>query len=178
VSIHGLEITHDRVVRRKGSFRNALKFIRTLTENDIKVIVASVGMKSNYRELPRLAKFLVDHYKISAFRVLRLMPNVKSLIEEVIGPEECKWLIDKLHKLRDDTGLEVDIHVPPGCLHSFYYNPLFRPKLSHQFVSICTAGKASMAILSDGTVVPCVELKDLICGNILESEIEDIWNSD
>ena len=34
-----------------------------------------------------------------------------------------------------------------------------------------------MAILSDGTVVPCVELKDLVCENILESEIEDIWNS-
>jgi len=92
VSIHGLEATHDRIVRKRGSFRKALKSIRSLTENEVKVIVASVGMKRNYRELLSLAKFLADHYKISAFRVLRLMPNDKSLIEVVIGLEECKWL--------------------------------------------------------------------------------------
>lgn len=39
MSIHELEVAHDRIVRKRGSFRKALKSIRSLTENDVKVIM-------------------------------------------------------------------------------------------------------------------------------------------
>jgi radical SAM protein with 4Fe4S-binding SPASM domain len=113
-----------------------------------------------------------------AYRVLRLMPNKPELLDQVLEEEESKWLIEELDKVRHEKKIEIEVHVPPGCFHTRYFNPLLFPKFSHAYTSICTACKASMAILSNGDVVPCIELKEIKLGNILHQDIEEIWNSE
>jgi radical SAM protein with 4Fe4S-binding SPASM domain len=177
VSLHGLEKTHERITKVPNSYYLTLRGIEYLHEAGIGVIVASVGMKTNYRELPQLAREVADMGAI-AYRVLRLMPNKPELLDQVLEEEESRWLIEELDKVRHEKKIEVEVHVPPGCFHTRYFNPLLFPKFSHAYTSICTACKASMAILSNGDVVPCIELKEIKLGNILHQDIEEIWNTE
>lgn len=155
MSLHGLEKTHERITKVPYSYYLTLRGIKYLHEAGIGVIVASVGMKTNYRELPQLARQVADMGAI-AYRVLRLMPNKPELLDQVLEEEESRWLIEELDKVRHEKKIEIEVHVPPGCFHTRYFNPSTFPKFSHAYTSICTACKASMAILSNGDVVPCI----------------------
>jgi len=177
VSLHGLEKTHERITKALNSYYLTIRGIKYLHEAGIGVIVASVGMKTNYRELPQLARQVADMGAI-AYRVLRLMSNKPELLYQVLGEEESSWLIEELDKVRHEKKIEIEVHVPPGCFHTQYYNPLFFPRFSHAYTSICTACKEGMAILSNGDVVPCIELKEIKLGNILHQDIEEIWNNE
>jgi len=84
------------------------------------------------------------------------MPNKPELLDQVLEEEESRWLIEELDKVRHEKKIEIEVHVPPGCFHTRYFNPSTFPKFSHAYTSICTACKASMAILSNGDVVPCI----------------------
>jgi radical SAM protein with 4Fe4S-binding SPASM domain len=176
VSLHGLEKTHERITKVPNSYYLTTRGIKYLHEAGIGVIVASVGMKMNYKELPQLARQVADMGAI-AYRVLRLMPNSPALLDQVLGEEESNWLVEELDKVRHEKKIEIEAHVPPGCFYTRYFNPLLFPRFSHAYTSICTACKASMAILSNGDVVPCIELKEIKLGNILNQDIEELWNS-
>jgi len=60
VSLHGLEKTHEHITKVPYSYYLTLRGIKYLHEAGIGVIVASVGMKTNYRELPQLARQVAD----------------------------------------------------------------------------------------------------------------------
>jgi radical SAM protein with 4Fe4S-binding SPASM domain len=175
VSLHELEKTHERITKVPNSYYLTLRGIY-LHETGIGVVVASVGMKTNYRELPQLARQVADMGAV-AYRVLRLMLNKPELLDQVLEEEESRWLIEELDKVRHEKKIDRG-SCPPGCFHTRYFNPLLFPKFSHAYTSICTACKASMAILSNGDVVPCIELKEIKLGNILHQDVEEIWNSE
>lgn len=176
VSLHGLKETHDKITGIKGAYEKTMNGIKNLIKNNVGVIVASVGMKMNYKELPQLASLLAD-MGVLAYRVLRLMPNNASLLNQVLDEKEALWLVARLDFVRKEKEIEIDVHVPPGCFHLKYFNPLLFPKFSHAYTSICTACKTSIAILPNGDTVPCIELKEIKLGNILYQDIEEIWNN-
>lgn len=176
VSIHGTPTIHDSITGLSGSYERAVNAVSLLKECGIDPIVASVGMKRNYKSLPALARIVADHGAV-AYRILRLMPNRIEMVEEVLGSNEVSWLIDEISSIREETDLELDLHIPSGCVHEQFFDPSKFPTISHPLMSTCTAGKATMAVLADGLAAPCVELKQLPCGNILDLGLEEVWNS-
>ncbi|MFP4403644.1 MAG: radical SAM protein [Candidatus Woesearchaeota archaeon] len=60
--IHGLEKTHDKITQVKGSFKQTIKGINNLITEKIEVIIVVLINKLNYKELPKIAKFIKTNF--------------------------------------------------------------------------------------------------------------------
>lgn len=178
VSIQAPNEIHDKIVGVDGALTQSFKGLRNLIKAGLRVTVASVATRMNYSLLPELAK-KVAVMGAKYFRVLRLMPHSYDMLQQIVPYEKMQILVERLSHLEEKLeGFIISIHTSPGFLDERFYNSR-EYKIVHPLCHTCTAGKASMGILSNGDCVPCLELKspEFICGNILYSSFSDIWNS-
>ena len=107
-------------------------------------------------------------YKGSAnYYKIRPSQNSISSIESFTASDYCKKYSFKIHI----SGYEKQ------CL----YESSDSKKESFEHRSICTGNLRNLVILPNGDVTICEELYDnphFIIGNVLQSSLEDIWNSD
>jgi len=173
---------HDEIVGVPGAFDKTEKGVERAVDVGMRVIIAVVGTKSNYTDIPPLFEWALSK-GAKVFRVLRLIPNSPSALKEVLGREEIDYIVSRITAMEGHKKAIIDIHVPPFYIPGQYSNtmkyPYIRyPRLYSALSSTCTAGRATMAILATGEVVPCIEFRseEFYCGNILEKEIEEVWN--
>jgi MoaA/NifB/PqqE/SkfB family radical SAM enzyme len=178
VSIQAPNEIHDEIVGVSGALKQSLNGLRNLIEAGFRVTVASVATRTNYLLLPTLAKQVAE-MGAKYFRVLRLMPHSYNMLKQIVPYKEMQILVESMLQLEKKLdGFMISIHTSPGFLDERFYNPK-EYKIVHPLSHTCTAGKASMGILSNGDCVPCLELKspELVCGNLLQEPLFDIWNS-
>jgi radical SAM protein with 4Fe4S-binding SPASM domain len=139
-------------------------------------VVAAVVTKYNCEKLPELARRLIS-MGVSHFRVLRLMVHSKEMLKMIPPFEMLRKTVEKLEKIEKETGVEIAVHASPGFIEMTKGRKQY--EIVHPMCHTCSAGKIAMGIFSDGTVTPCLELRDkkFECGNILSDSIKDIWNS-
>lgn len=147
ISLDGTEKAHD-AIRGKGSFKRAMEGIRNLENKGVKVRINSVIMKSNMKDVIKLAKKLnkeKTHLMIRRFiqsgRGSLLENNTltktdynyvrKSLKNELEG----KYIIG--HYLKEDEQIS------------------YRLKLPFDFVKGCKAGQRALIILPNGDISLC-----------------------
>lgn len=179
VSIHAPDETHDRLVGVSGALDRGLDGLRNLVDAGLRVTVASVATRQNYWQLPRLAE-LVAGMGARYFRVLRLMPHSDDLLQQLVPHDGMKTIVKQLMDLEKRMeDFIVSVHASPGFQDERYHNP-DEYGIVHPLCHTCTAGKTSMAILSNGDCTPCVELKspEFVCGNIITSPLAEIWASE
>ena len=178
VSIQAPNEIHNEIVGVDGALEAAFEGMDNLIQAGIGVIVASVGIRRNYRFLPELGRKVAKMGAI-CYRVLRLMPTSSEMLEELIPHNEIGLLVKNLIDLQEEGVITTDIHTPPGFFGHGYYNPGRYPYILHAFCGVCTAGKTTMAILPNGDCTPCIEFKDagFIGGNIMKQSLSEIWES-
>jgi AdoMet-dependent heme synthase len=178
VSIHAPDETHDEIVGVQGAALRSFSGLQNLVRAGLRVTVAAVATRANYSRLPELAQ-KVAKMGAKHFRVLRLMPHSYDMLKQIVPHREMQTLVKRLMLLGEKLeGFTIEIHSPPGFSDLSTYEPR-EYKILHPLCHTCTAGKLSMAILSNGDCVPCLELKapEFICGNIVRDSLSAVWDS-
>ena len=178
VSIHAPNPIHDEMVGVDGALNHALKGLKNLVEAGLSTIVAAVPTRLNYQLLPELAG-KVKKIGARCFRILRLMPHSEAVLQQTVPYEEMKELVKKMKDVTTEPDdFAVSIHTTAG-FSTDQYDLEHWEKILHPLSHTCSAGKVSMGIPSDGDCVPCLEIKkpEMICGNILQDSLLDIWSA-
>ena len=143
--------THDSITGVTGSHAKTVKAITLLRDNDIPVRVAVIAMKQNQDDLSATVEFL-QHL------------GVQYKFPDPVRPtgRGCSQEIQPLNLPPEFTGLmsAADFWTDK---RSFYFN---------QRNNTCWAGK--IAVTAAGEVIPCIFARDLVIGNALEKDLQDI----
>jgi radical SAM protein with 4Fe4S-binding SPASM domain len=174
----------DEIVGLPNAFFRAEIGLQNAQAAGIRVIVACVGTKNNYIDIPKLAEWAIEKKGVKAFRVLRLIPNSYTSLHQVLSHRELNFIIEGISEKGLDKKAIIDVHAPPFYIPPIKTSPIkyahypHYPMLASAMTSTCTAGRMTMAILADGQTTPCIEFREreFLCGNILEKELQEIWN--
>jgi len=175
VSIHGYKDIHDSLVRVCGAYDIVLKNLIKLIESSIDVEIACVGLKENFESIPNLLNDLAS-IGIKKFRILRYMPaHTKEMLQHIPSIKVIMDTMPKITEIAKKNNITLFSSFCPGLVS----DPRLIYESIHPMALTCPAGKSEFAILPNGDVYPCVNLKDnssMYIGNILKDEVKEIWN--
>ncbi|MEJ2067975.1 MAG: radical SAM protein, partial [Deltaproteobacteria bacterium] len=143
--------THDRITQKPGSHAKTIEAMTLLRDNGIPVRVAVIAMRQNQDDLSATVEFLEEM-------------GVDYKYPDPVRPtgRGCSQEIQPLNLPPEFSG-----QMTPASFstdeHSFYLN---------QTHNSCWTGK--LAITAAGEVIPCIFARDLVIGNVLEKELQDI----
>lgn len=138
---------HDKVTVNPGSFAKTLGAIEKLLAEKIPLRIASIIMKANEHE------------------VQNIMDLCTKLGVEVTPPD-----VVRPTGRGDDKELLPTAYTKPPIRPPFYTDPdtFARAHNCHG----CLAGK--IAVTAGGDVIPCIFARNKVCGNILNTPLEDV----
>ena len=172
VTVYGAsQKTYERVTRTKGSHTTFMKGLSLLLQNGIKVRLKAMALRSNFQEMPEIARFCrertKDYFRLDPFLHLRYDGNTmrnEEIRAERLSPEEITALEradpERLEALQKSCGTQItDDPSHPGCNHLFQ----------------CGAGNDSFNVSYQGVFRLCPSLwppgcvYDLKRGNLREA---------
>jgi AdoMet-dependent heme synthase len=161
--------THDQV-RGKGVFEKVTNTIKALRQNSIEVSIMFTLMQKNKEEAIKIIDF-AEEFKINAVTVERVTPCGSSNISDILTKSDIKSIYEAITERANNIQSELTIRrLRPLWINTEHIN-LCRDNVIGGF---CPVGFTSLAILSDGTVLPCRRL-NIPIGNILSDGIFKIW---
>ncbi len=164
--------THDRLRGRDGSFREATRAIRYLSEQGLKVQVITTLHRENMDELEALLEMLTG-FGIDSLSINPLMPSGrgKELFERGLSPslEELLEVDRMIEKIRDGYPFEIHLSLPLA----------FRSMGTITEGGTCECNILTiLGILGNGDVSICgvgyVE-RPLVFGSLRREGIGEIW---
>lgn len=161
-SIDGISSNSFDAIRGNGSYDLFQKKITLWKSLSIKRALGRTCLnKYNYKELPLIYKFCVDHNIFPSFLFISMLGNgLKNWSELELNLGEKIWCINEINRLNNEFGLNI---TPPEAPASCNFTE--------------GAGVSSLLIRADGRVAPCQYFYNESIGNIFEDEICDILNN-
>lgn len=156
------------------SFKTVVEKLDMAYENRVHFSINIVVSKLNINYVEETVEFLKDRYNISKVSITRVGKPINSsekFNEVLLNKEDIKRLQEisvKVHK-KYDVKVETSCPYTACSLYSQEAYDLFGN------TKICTAGKTSYAVDTDGNVKACPRDSELY-GNILNEDFEDIWS--
>lgn len=170
ISLHGATAnSHDSFTGIEGSFYETKMNISNAIEAGLPVKLSTVITCDNYQEIDEIVK-LAQSLKAKSITFNRYLytPRRADLIGVKVHLPTEKQLIDAIRRVeraKESTNLHIR------------YGPTL-PQCFESSSSVgCSAGESSLVIDPWGNVKPCLQT-DLLCGNILENDLETILNGD
>ena len=170
ISLDGAtEATHN-MVRGHGAYNKVKEAIRLLKQNGIDVSLMFTLMRSNMSEAVQIIDFAEKH-DVSAVTVERVTPCGNSSISDILSAEEIREIYNAITIRANSINSELAVRrLRPLWIHTEPLNICKNSKIG----GFCPVGFTSMAILWDGTVLPCRRL-NIPIGNVLEEKLFYIW---
>lgn len=172
ISLDGLETTHDHIRGHKGSFKQVLRSIELLQQENIRIIVITTVNNLNIDELPAILH-LLQSVGIQYWRVQPLIPtgranNFKKLYMDDAGILKLGKFIQCWEPKSKNEG--THIICSDGLEYIDGISNCERPWRG------CPAGWVTCSITSDGKVKGCLSLPDnLIEGDLRKDDFWSIW---
>lgn len=180
---------HDALVGRSGTFERVLRTIRIAKNTGLWVGVHTIPVRQNVDKIGTLCRVL-NAERVNEIAFLRLVRQGRAALNWghlSLGPTEYELLVQKLTSLFRATKRTVffssrtsfTTNIRLGCPFQMLrvkHVELRNAKRSD--LPCCHAGKRSLNVLSDGTVVPCPAFKDVEkarVGNVFETSLQKIW---
>lgn len=176
VSLDGAIQTTHELIRGYGSYTSALQGIDHLLEHGIAVTIMFTLWKDNMSDIPALVDLAIEK-KITALTVERVVPcgNGQQLRDKLLSPYELR----DVYKYLNESAARLDFKQSGVRLRRS--RPLWigtcndiEEADSHGIGGFCPIGLSSLAILPDGTVLPCRRL-EIPIGNLLRDGLYKIW---
>lgn len=161
MSLEGTRKVNDKI-RGKGSFKQVMKSVKMLQKAHIQTMISFTCHKENYKELKKLIWTCRIH-KVDRFWTDRLVPIGNNTLE-LISTEDYRKVIKTLYKesLSKIGGLQVETN---RALQGLDYEN----KCGYK----CSAGRKLIALLADGTLLPCRRLPIEI-GNLKSEKLDNL----
>ena len=166
ISIDGsTAFVHDKI-RGEGNFNKAINAIKILKSHDLFVSIMFTLHKENKDEAKPMLE-LAERLGVDAITIERITPMNKNDIHRFyLEPDELHETYNNLYIKKIEIEKRSDLKIRVS-------RPLWT-LIDSNLGGFCPAGLTSLAILHDGTVLPCRRLEVPI-GNILEDGLFKIW---
>jgi len=171
ISLHGATAeSHDMFTGVVGSYTETLRNIRRAIDSGLAVTLSSVITRSNWSEIPNLIELATDWgVREIIFNRYLLTPDRIEMFGPFVQPPTLSQLRSAVQNIQSLQELPNQrIHIGYG------------PCIPQCFISSssegCSAGQASLVVDPWGNIKPCLHT-DLLCGNLLESEFDIIWQA-
>jgi len=161
ISLHGAAASHEAFTGVPKSFAETMANIRRAVAAGLSVTTNTVITKHNYSEVEQivaLSKELGAHHAVFNRYLGQHLPDIE------LTNAELKEAIQAIEHLRVAGYPAKFGNCTPQC---FYRSSS----------TGCLAGVAYCTVDPWGNVRPCNHAS-LICGNLLEQSVEDVWNSE
>jgi len=186
ISIDGSKAEIHNKSRPPDSFNKALAALRLLKDNNFPVTVRVTVNRHNVDDLENIAALLIDDVGLTGFTTNEA---------DYQGSARCQGqdiILTVEERKRAMTSL-VNIDKKYGGRIGAQAGPLSRAKVMKEISdriasgetgmpghgTFCSCGGvfSKMAILHDGTFVPCNMLPDLVMGKIGDTSLEEAWQT-
>lgn len=174
MSLDGLRNTHDRI-RKPGSFQATLKAIKNLQGAGIRTMIMSTVSKMNYREIPELARLMVE-LEVNVYDFARYCPTGPDpAIMSPLGYRAFLSEMWKLYKQCIEKGVKTHFPLKDHLWRLFLYEEgIFRIRKSDYVVQGCGCGVRHMTVLPDGVVYACRRFESPV-GKIPDQSLQEIF---
>ena len=169
ISLDGSDAhTHDNV-RGIGVFDTVVNTIERLRSSGIEVSIMFTLMKTNQHNAVNVIDFCEAH-NINAVTIERVTPCGQSEVKDILTADEIKNVYESIAE-RANTA--------PQTLKIRRLRPLWIKTIEKSFDKnniggFCPVGFTSLAILWDGTVLPCRRL-NIPIGNLFKDGLYKTW---
>jgi radical SAM enzyme (rSAM/lipoprotein system) len=174
VSVDGLEISHDWLRGRKGSFARAEAGLRRLASAGIPFLdVVTCVHPGNLRELDDIKALLVS-LGVKHWRLFSIFPKGRAAAnrELLLGAEDTRRMLDWIARQRKATprdrisiNFSCEGYLPKEIDEKVRDEPYF-----------CRAGINIGSVLCDGSISACPNIsRSLVQGNILTDDFRKVW---
>lgn len=180
VAVDGATPETHEYYRGKNTFNKVIEVIRSLVENrkegNYFVVMGTTVGKSNYKEMPQIIKLAFD-LEVDFLVYGELIPLGRgSFVDnEVLTCEELVEVYKTILATREPIETEDSQTHVIGSLA--WVTPLWPRPLNK--TARCSAINFQIQIHSDGSVYPCVFLRDkrFLLGNVLTQNLADLLNT-
>jgi len=157
--------SHDRI-RGAGNFSKAIRAIQILKQHNIPVSMMFTLHRENSKEALPVIK-LAEDLEINALTIERIVPMNDNDVEKFyMSAKELEKQYLQIYHLKKQietrSALKIRVSRPLWVL------------TDKNLGGFCPAGFSSLAILHDGTILPCRRL-EIPIGNILTDGLFKIW---
>lgn len=185
VSIDGSTAeVHDH--SRPNSFNRALFGLNLLNEAGFPITVRVTINRFNYNDLENIARMLFEEVGVSGFTTNEAFPcGATNRYEDgiMLNVAQRREVMETLLRLNERYHNRISATAGPLSLatEECVYNEAIRqgikvmPGRGH--LTACGGVFEKIAILHDGTIVPCHVISDLHLGNILTDDLLQVWHS-
>lgn len=170
ISIDGpIAKVHD-AVRGPGTFDKVRETIRRLRKNHFEVSFMFTLMRKNMDYAIQVIDF-AEECGVNAVTIERVTPCGHSNLTDVLTADEIKDIYEGITRRANSVSSSLTVRrLRPLWINTAYLNTTENSKIG----GFCPVGFTSLAILWDGTVLPCRRL-DIPIGNILTDGLFKIW---
>ncbi len=161
---------HDRL-RGEGAFGKAIEGIGWLREKNVPFQINMTLTKGNTEQLGDVYK-LAESFGATALHIFMLVPVGcgQELAEtDMLSAEQIERKMIEIYELGKKSKLEVRVTCGPQ-----YQRVIRQQGYSGKLSRGCLAGSGVLFVSHQGDVFPCGYLA-VKCGNVLESELSEIW---
>jgi len=178
---------HDRLRNVPGTFDKSLRGIRACLDVDLKVVVTTMALRSNFAKIPRMIDF-VSGLGVDQIAIYDLVPNGrgKDMMDEMMLQEQRESLMRYLQRMQEEKDMifvfsggnplypqiSATIHETNGTNPP---NLLLKQFWINEPVG-CHAGINYLSLRPNGDVYPCPFLQIKV-GNIREKSLTEMWYS-
>lgn len=166
VSLDGAKPAFHDSIRGKGSFQKAADGLKLFKNNGFTTSIMFTLHKQNQDEVQPVID-LAEDLEIDYLTIERMVPrSQEDMAAFFLEPGEVEHIYQSIYRRK----LEVE---KKGKLKIRVSRPLWG-LIDKNLGGFCPAGFTSLAILHDGTVLPCRRL-EIPIGNILDDGLYKIW---
>jgi radical SAM protein with 4Fe4S-binding SPASM domain len=173
ISLDGTEETHNKIRGNNLSFQKAIKAIRLLQEQKLKLVsVATTITPMNFNDLKELKKILLE-LGVKNWRICIIMPIGRAERKKLLlNSKQLRELLEFVSSNKDKLKIQIGENLP---FLAEYEKKIRKSPL------ICPVGFTACCVGVDGNVRGCPEMPDVEKfreGSILEKPFIDIWRNE
>lgn len=186
VSIDGsTPVTHD-VFRGKGTFFKAIRGVKHLQKHNVPVSVRVTIHKNNVMDLDGIAGLLLDDIGLEGFSTnaasyMGLCRQNSEMIQ--LTAEERSIAMEDLLRLNKKYNGRINASAGPLAdgvtwLEMERARRLMKKGMSSKgYLTGCEGPMCTIAIRSDGVIIPCIQMSHIQLGRINRDDIREVWQN-
>jgi len=177
--------SHDHF-RGSGSFNGAVTGLKFLQKQNIPLGVRATIHKMNVYDLENTAHFLLEELKLPSFstNAASHFGLCKEYADEIqLSVQERTYAMEVLLKLSQKYKNRIDAAAGP-LANAITWNAMEQARKENRsilpdggYLRSCKGVFSKIAIMADGTIVPCVQMKHIELGQVNKDSLKDLWQT-